>query len=363
MLLILWVIVSIAVCLALFYLLADRAFSAPRYRGPITNHFDGRKFRNLEPPERKGFIDFLRWQLTSRPGRWNRWTDSQPGEPPPVRVSDGRMRVTFINHATVLIQMDGLNILTDPIWSERASPVSWAGPRRHRAAGLRFEDLPPIDLVLISHNHYDHLDLQTLKRLSARHRPRFIVGLGNQALLNSAGISGSVELDWWQDVKVGDGLEVTCVPAKHFSGRGLSDADATLWCGYVIEGPSGRVYFAADTALGSHFHEIKERFGPLRLALLPIGAYLPRWFMQPVHLSPKESVEAHKILGAGVSLAIHFGTFALADEGEFEPVAKLREALMKEEQYAPRFWVLEAGEERDVPSTEEVNAYETMIRR
>ena len=352
MLLIPEIVVGIAVGLALIYLLADRALSAPRYHGPTTNHFDGRKFHNLEPPERQGFIDFLRWQLTSKRGPWNKWTDSQPGAPPPVRVSDGRLRVTFINHATVLIQMDGLNILTDPIWSERASPVSWAGPRRHRAAGLRFEDLPPIDLVLISHNHYDHLDVQTLKRLNARHRPRFIVGLGNQALLNSAGISGSVELDWWQDVEVGDGVKVTCVPSKHFSGRGLSDADATLWCGYVVEGPSGRVYFAADTAPGSHFHEIKERFGPLRLALLPIGAYLPRWFMQPVHLSPEESVEAHKILEAGVSLAIHFGTFALGDDGEFEPVAKLRETLIKEEQYAPRFWVLETGEGRDVPGAE-----------
>src|SRR5437588_4729869 len=337
---------------ALAALVANHILCAPRYRGPKTDHFDGHRFRNLDPPRRKGFIDFLRWQLNSKPGRWNKWTDSQPGEPPPARVIDGRLRVTFINHATVLIQMDGLNILTDPIWSERASPVSWAGPRRHRAAGLRFEDLPPIDLVLISHNHYDHLDVQTLKRLNARHRPHFIVGLGNQALLDSEGIDGSVELDWWQDVEFGDGLKVNCVPSKHFSGRGLSDADATLWCGYVIEGPSGRVYFAADTAPGSHFHEIKERFGPLRLALLPFGAYLLRWFMQPVHLSPDESVEAHKILEAGVSLAIHFGTFALGDDGEFEPVAKLREALIKEEQYATRYWVLATGEGRDVPGTE-----------
>jgi L-ascorbate metabolism protein UlaG (beta-lactamase superfamily) len=337
---------------ALAALVANRILAAPRYHGPETDHFDGHKFHNLEPPRRKGFIDFLRWQLTSKPGYWNKWTDSQPCVPPPIRIYDGRLRVTFVNHATVLVQMDGLNILTDPTWSERASPVSWVGPRRHRAPGLRFEDLPPIDLVLISHNHYDHLDIQTLRRLHAEHRPRFIVGLGNQALLNAKGVPGSIELDWWQDVEVGQGLKVTSVPSKHFSGRGLSDGDATLWCGYVIEGPSGIIYFAADTALGSHFREIKEMFGPIRLSLLPIGAYLPRWFMKPVHLSPDDAVEAHRILEARVSVAIHFGTFALGDDGEFEPVEKVREAMMRENLGDSHFWVLEFGEGRDVPQTE-----------
>src|SRR5436305_3580174 len=208
MLPILEIIVSIAVGLALIYLLADRTFSVPRYHGPITNHFDGRKFHNLEPPEKRGFIDFLRWQLNRKRGPWNRWTDNKRGSVPPQRVNGKDLRVTFVNHATALIQTEGLNILTDPVWSERASPVAWAGPRRHRPPGLRFEDLPPIDLVLISHNHYDHLDIQTLKRLNARHRPHFIVGLGNQALLDSEGIDGSVELDWWQDVEFGDGLKV-----------------------------------------------------------------------------------------------------------------------------------------------------------
>lgn len=335
--------------LAVAVLAVNRVLAAPRYRGPRTAHFDGHRFHNLEPPRRKGFIDFLRWQLTSKPGHWNKRTDSEPGEPPPLQVNEGRLRVTFINHATTLIQMDGLNILTDPIWSERASPVSWAGPRRHRQAGLRFDDLPPIDLVLISHNHYDHLDVQTLRRLNKEHRPRFITGLGNQAFLTSKGISNAVELDWWQETEAGEEVRVTCVPSKHFSGRGLSDADATLWCGFVIEGPSGRIYFAADTAMGSHFHKIRERFGPLRLALLPIGAYLPRWFMQPVHLSPSDAVEAHKILAPRISLAIHFGTFALGDDGQFEPVENLREALMKEDVDDAIFWVLEHGEGRDVP--------------
>jgi len=348
-LLILEIIVTVAGGLALIYLLADRALSAPRYHGPTTNHFDGRRFHNLEPPAHKGFVDFLRWQLTRKPGPWNKWTDSQPGSAPPSRVTGSVLRVTFINHATVLIQIDGLNILTDPIWSERASPVTWAGPKRHRSPGLRFEDLPPIDLVLISHNHYDHLDIQILLRLDADHHPHFVTGLGNSALLKAQGVIDVTELDWWDIAKPSDEVSVTCVPAKHFSGRGLSDVDATLWCGYVIQTSSGNIYFAGDTGMGTHFAEIKNRFRSFRLVLLPIGAYLPRWFMHPVHLSPSEAVELHRLLKPHVSMAIHFGTFALGDDGEEEPVAKLREALNEKDKRDTNFWVLEHGEGRDVP--------------
>ena len=349
MLLALEIIVTVVGGLALIYLIGDRTFSAPRYRGPITNHFNGKKFRNLEPGERKGFIDFLRWQLTSRRGHWNKWADSQFGPVPQPRVNGKDLRVTFVNHATVLIQTEGLNILTDPIWSERASPVSWVGPKRHRQPGLRFEDLPPIDVVLISHNHYDHLDIKTLVRLNAEHRPRFVTGLGNPAFLNVRGIIDVIQLDWWDAAKVSEELSVTCVPAKHFSGRGLSDGDATLWCGYVLQGSGGNTYFAGDTGMGNHFVEIKNRFGPFRLALLPIGAYLPGWFMHPVHISPREAIEVHHILQARVSLAIHFGTFALGDDGEFEPVLDLREALGDKTDSYSHFWVLEHGEGRDVP--------------
>jgi L-ascorbate metabolism protein UlaG (beta-lactamase superfamily) len=314
--LLLEIIGAIAATLVLIYLLVDRGLSAPRYQGPTSNHFNGRRFRNLEPPERKGFIDFLRWQLTSKRGHWRRWTDSQPGSAPPERVNGKDLRVTFVNHATVLIQTEGLNILTDPIWSDLASPVSWAGPKRHRSPGLRFEDLPPIDIVLISHNHYDHLDTKTLIRLRAEHGPRFLTSLGIKSLLIAHEINDVIELDWWEAVKISEALNVTCVPAKHFSSRGLSDGDATLCCGYVLEAASGNIYFAGDTGMGSHFGVIKNRFGPLRLALLPISAYLPRWFMQPVHISPREAIEVHNILEADVSVAIHFGTFALADDGE-----------------------------------------------
>src|SRR6266849_636256 len=235
MVLVLEIIVPIAGVLALSYLIADRTLSAPRYYGPITEHFNAEKFCNLEPSERQGLIDVLRWKLTSKRGHWDQWTDSQPGSVPPLRVNGNGLRVTFINHATVLLQTESLNILTDPIWSERASPVSWAGPKRHRSPGLRFEDLPPIDLVLISHNHYDHLDIQILVRLDADHHPHFVTGLGNSELLKAQGVIDVTELDWWDIAKPSDGVSMTCVPAKHFSGRGLSDVDATLWCGYVIQ--------------------------------------------------------------------------------------------------------------------------------
>jgi len=348
-LLILEIIVTLAAGLALICLLVDRNFSAPRYYGAVTNHFNGKRFLNLDPPERKDFFDFLRWQLTRKRGPWNKWTDAQPGSNPVPRISGEDLRATFINHATVLIQTQGLNILTDPIWSERASPVRWAGPKRHRPPGMKFEDLPRIDIVLISHNHYDHLDIQTLLRLHADHHPRFVVGLGNHAFLTARGIDNVVELDWWEVAKVSDELYVTCVPAKHFSGRGLTDADATLWCGFVIHTPGGNIYFAGDTGMGSHLKAIKERFRRFRLVLFPIGAYLPRWFMHPVHLSPSEAVEVHLLLEPRLSIAIHFGTFALGDDGELEPVHKLREALNNKCESNSNFCVLQHGEGRNVP--------------
>jgi L-ascorbate metabolism protein UlaG (beta-lactamase superfamily) len=337
--------ITVLAILVVSCVLIDRMFSAPRYHGPSTDHFDGSRFHNLEHPERNGLLDFLRWQFNRHRGQWNKWTNSATGAPPPARVDGSQLRVTFINHATVLIQTEGFNILTDPIWSQRASPVSWAGPKRHRPPGIRFEDLPQIDLVLISHNHYDHLNIETLQKLKEAHGSRFITGLGNGALLRARGIDALVELDWWELAHVSDTLNVTCVPAKHFSGRGLSDGDATLWCGYVVGTSSGSIYFAGDTGMGNHFAEIKARFREIRFALFPIGAYLPRWFMCPIHLSPAEAVEVHHLLGARTSMAMHFGTFALGDDGEFEPITELRDALNDD----PSFWVPGHGEGLDVP--------------
>lgn len=329
-------------------------FSAPRYRGPTPSgaSFDGERFLNDEPTEPRSFGNVLKWKFTSEPGEWRDWTDEPHGPPPPPRVGPGELRVTFVNHATTLVQIDGLNILTDPVWSERVGPLSFLGPSRVRPPGIRFEDLPKIDVVVISHNHYDHLDLPTLRRLGRAHSPRYFVGLGNAAILHAAGIGNVAELDWWQTVELRNGVKLTAVPAQHGSNRGLADWNRTLWGGYVFEGKGGYAYFAGDTGFGPHFAQIRERFGPPRLAILPIGAFRPEWFMQTVHASPADAVKAHLVLGARQSVAMHFGTFQLADDGQDEPVEQLVAAREREGVHEEQFWVLGFGEGRDVPPFE-----------
>jgi L-ascorbate metabolism protein UlaG (beta-lactamase superfamily) len=316
-------VAGITAAAAALGVVSERVFIAnPPYRGAVSDHFDGRRFHNHQAGwQTEG--SFLKWQLTRHAGVWRAWVEDAPGAKPEAHVDDGRVRVTWVNHSTVLVQMDGLNVLTDPVWSERVSPVSFTGPRRHRRPGLRFEDLPRIDVVVVSHNHYDHMDVATLRRLGAR----ILVPLGNSALLSRRGIHGSRDLDWWQSVRVSDRVTVTAVPAQHFSARGLTDRNAALWCGFVIGGPSGHVYFAGDTGWGRQFAEIAQRFGPMRVALLPIGAYEPRWFMKPAHISPAEAVEAHLVLGARTSIGIHWGTFPLSDEGELDPAKDLAAAV------------------------------------
>ncbi|MBX5484254.1 MAG: MBL fold metallo-hydrolase [Myxococcaceae bacterium] len=325
------------------------SFSAPRYRGPKSDHFDGRRFVNYGHVEEKSVGDLLRWVTHREPGVWQEWTDAQPGPKPPERVGPGQLRVTFINHATTLIQIDGLNVLTDPVWSERVSPVSFAGPRRVRPPGLRFEDLPPIDVVLISHNHYDHCDLPTLRRLVDAFHPKIYAGLGNARLFQKEGIDGATDLDWWNEVTLDHGVTLVAVPAQHFSNRGLSDRNATLWTGFVLQGSRGYAYFAGDSGYGPHLRMIRERFGPPRVALLPIGAYKPEWFMGPIHMSPVQALHAAQLLSAERAVAIHFGTFNLADDGQDEPVEALRAAMQREHEPMDRFWVLGFGEGRDIP--------------
>jgi L-ascorbate metabolism protein UlaG (beta-lactamase superfamily) len=281
--------------------------------GQFPRHFDGKRFYNPDARQALGFLDVLRWKLTSRPEPSPRFiADVEPSIPP--RRVEGGLRVTLVNHSTVLLQQQGVNILTDPIWSERASPVSWAGPRRKRKPGVVWEHLPPIDIVLISHNHYDHLDLPTLRRLADRGASTFVVPAGAARLFRAKNIGPAHEMDWGESLSL-SGLTIHCVPAFHFSSRGIHDRNATLWCGYVIECQGRLVYYAADTAFGPHFAWIREKFGSPHLALLPIGAYEPRWFMSPVHMAPDEAAKAHEILKSGISIAIHHGTFQLADEG------------------------------------------------
>ena len=276
-------------------------------------HFDGKRFFNPDAPQVRGFLAALRWKLTSRPERSPRFVaDVRPSKPPPV-VPGAELVVTMINHSTLLLQQNGINILTDPLWSQRASPLAWIGPRRRRAAGVRWEDLPRIDVVLVSHNHYDHLDIPTLRRLAGRAQCQFITPAGVGQLLRARRIGPVHELDWGDSLSLGQAT-IHSVPALHFSARALFDRNRTLWCGYVIKAAGRMIYFAGDTAFGDHFERIRAQFGAPRLALLPIGAYEPRWFMAPVHMAPEQALRAHHILGARTSIAIHHGTFQLGDE-------------------------------------------------
>jgi L-ascorbate metabolism protein UlaG (beta-lactamase superfamily) len=287
-------------------------------------HFDGKRFFNPHAPQARGFLDALRWKLTSRPEASPRFVSDVERSKPPSRVDSNELRVTLINHSTVLLQQTDSHILTDPIWSERASPLTWIGPRRRRLPGVRWQDLPRIDTVLLSHNHYDHLDLATLRLLADRRQSQFIVPAGVARLLRSQGIDPVHELDWGESLRLAETI-VHCVPALHFSARGIFDRNRTLWCGYVIETEDRVVYFAGDTGFGDHFSEIRERFGAPDVALLPIGAYQPRWFMSPIHMDPEDAVRAHRLLGAQASIAIHHGTFQLADEGLDTPKKQLSE--------------------------------------
>lgn len=314
--------------IALLIAIADRLLRAEGYRGPVSDHFDGATFRNIkDQPVRKrshGFGSALRWSLSRKKNAWE--TRAVRQAKPEDRVPGAGLVATFINHATVLIQTEGFNIITDPVYAERASPFSFLGPRRFASPGVAFDDLPKIDLVLISHNHYDHLDIATLKRLVARDNPRILVPLGNAVFLAKRGIRSGVELDWWQSDSAADNISVVCVPAQHFSARALSDRNKTLWCGYVIRTPHGDLYFAGDTGFGPFVDRIAEQFSKgFRFGLLPIGAFRPEWFMKEVHVSPDEAFAMQERLAIQDVLAIHFGTFKLADDTQDEPAERVRE--------------------------------------
>jgi L-ascorbate metabolism protein UlaG (beta-lactamase superfamily) len=291
---------------------------------PFPKHFDGKRFFNPDAPQARGFLDAVRWNLTSQREPFPRFVADVEQSKPPPHVDGNELRVTLINHSTLLLQQSGSHILTDPVWSERVSPFTWIGPRRRRAPGVRFEDLPRIDTVLLSHNHYDHLDLATLRRLAGRGQSQFVVPTGVARLLRSQNIGPVHELDWGESLPLAR-TTIHSVPALHFSSRGVFDRNRTLWCGYVIEAAGRFVYFAGDTAFGPHFAHIRDRFGPPRLALLPIGAYQPRWFMSSIHMGPEDAVSAHRILGAETSIAMHHGTFQLGDEGIDTPKKRLSE--------------------------------------
>lgn len=321
------------------------SISAPTYKGPASDHFDGKQFINPGGVKAKGLKDVLKWMLGRKRGKWTENKTEAYGKHP-LAVEKENIRITFVNHATFLIQVDGLNILTDPVWSKRTSPFSWAGPQRMKLPGLKFEDLPRIHAVLISHNHYDHLDLPTMRTVFGANHPQIITPLGVKAFLDKESIAGAKDLDWWQEEKLSHTVTVQSVPAQHFSGRGMLDRDATLWCGYVLKTSNGNIYFAGDTGYNEiTFKEIGERTkGGIKVALLPIGAYKPEWFMSPIHVSPEEAVKIHLDVKSESSIGMHFGTFPLADEGYEEPILDLKAALRKYNLNEEQFVALKEGE-------------------
>ncbi len=326
----------------------ERFFLRPDLSQWCSDHCSGDRFFNPGPRVNHGASDALKWLATRQAAPWPRWVDQAlPSVVPSASHSEdlNDWRITFINHATVLLQIGPWNLLTDPVWSDRCSPSAHLGPRRVRLPGLRLEQLPPIHAVLLSHDHYDHLDLRTLMWLSQRDQVSIVTGLGVGALLRANGINNVVELDWWQQTELGP-LTLKFLPAKHFSGRGARDRNRTLWGSLWVDTPAGAAYFAGDTGYGAHFGEIHQRLGAPRLALLPIGAYAPRWFMSPVHMCPQDAVRAHQDLHAARSVGIHFNTFQLTDEAITDPVHEL--ALTLESQQVTNFQVLGEGQVLDV---------------
>jgi L-ascorbate metabolism protein UlaG (beta-lactamase superfamily) len=321
------------------------------YQGPISDHFDGERFFDQHGAPPRSGRDLRRWLVDrywrGTRSKWPAWAPSPYADRPPARVEGVACRVSYVGHASFLIQTAGLNILLDPVWSERASPVRFAGPRRVNDPGIAFADLPPIDVVLITHAHYDHLDLATLARLAAAHRPQVIAPLGNDTIVRNHDPTIAVKAyDWHDRIEIASGAAVTLVPTRHWSARSLSDRNMSLWASFVIEAPAGRIYFVGDSSYGDgrYFRDARERHGPFKLAILPIGAYEPRWFMGDQHMNPAESVQAFIDCGAERALAHHYGTFQLTDEPIDAPVIALAEALKAAGIPAERFGALQPGQ-------------------
>ena len=319
---------------------------------PITAkpHHTPDGFRNLYGYERHGFSDLIKW-------RWQRLWQNRPkpesyafplakNDPTFLRSNTDKITLTWIGHATLLLQLDGKNILTDPVFSQRASPVQWAGPKRVVSPGLAFENLPPIDRVVISHDHYDALDKPTILKLHQRKGGAdtvFFVPLGFKNWFHDLGISNVVELDWWEQHPQ-KGLKITAVPVQHWSKRSLFSRNKTLWAGWVVQTERFRFFFCGDSGYSPHFKEIGARIGPIDLAAIPIGAYEPRWFMRRHHMNPEEALQAHEDIKAKKSIGIHWGTFILTDEPLNEPPKRLGAALKQKKNPVPDFTVLKHGE-------------------
>ena len=324
----------------------------PRYyTGPISDHFNGVRFFDPHGVPARSRRDLLRWFIDRRwrgtRAKWPTWASSPYIDRPPTRLEGAAWRVAYVGHASFLIQTAGRNILLDPVWSKRASPSRFVGPKRVNDPGIAFADLPPIDVVLVSHGHYDHLDVRTLSRISAGHRARVITPLGNDVVMRKFDPAIAAEAyDWNDRIDIGHSIAVTLVASRHWSARNLSDRNMALWASFVIETPGGRIYFVADSGYGDghYLRSARERHGPLKLAILPIGAYEPRWFMRDHHMNPAEAVRALIDCGAEIALAHHHGTFQLTDEPIDAPCLALTEALHAAGISPDRFAALRPGQ-------------------
>ena len=361
----------IALCLAptLIPPFLDRIY----YQGPVSDHFDGERFFNPGfPPYGGGPQRFVGRWLSGGDERatWPDQVPVTPGYPPAAmtpcpprtggavvenwrrcvdKVDPQAMWATWIAHSTVLVQAGGLNILTDPIWSDRASPFGWIGPKRARAPGMRFEDLPRIDLVLISHNHYDHMDLPTLKRLWERDRPLIVTSLGNDTILRRAGIEARA-VDWNGRVPVRDGAEVIVARNHHWGSRWGTDRNRALWSAFAVRTPAGNIFYAGDTGWGDGgWVREAARSGPYRLAIIPVGAYEPRDFMKTNHVDPAEAVAIHQALAPNLSLGVHWGTFQLTFEDINDPPRRLERIKRERGVPSAQFVTTEVGKPIRVP--------------
>lgn len=303
------------------------------YSGPKSDHFDGEKFFNpWAPRPKKGFGDMLKWKFNGERAEWPDFVEN-PGRPAIEENPSAKARVTYIGHATMLVQMNGTNLLVDPVFSERASPFSYVGPKRVRAPFIPLDKLPRIDAVYVSHNHYDHLDLASLSWLAANRKPLIITPLGNTRIIKQcAQDCRMAALDWHQATMLPNGVELTVVPTQHWSRRSMNDINRDLWGGVYLKAqnsPSTSIYYVADSGFhADFFKELAQRYGAPDIAMIPIGAYEPRWFMKYSHMNPEEAVALHQILKATKSMGFHFETFQLTDEA-FDAPRKATEALLE----------------------------------
>jgi L-ascorbate metabolism protein UlaG (beta-lactamase superfamily) len=321
--------------------------SCRSYKGPVTDHFDGDLFYNPWSRYQTTFLDVMKWKFTAKTVEWPQSVKNNPFPVIDPQYQRGDVSVSFINHASFLIQVGGLNILTDPVFSERTSPFSFAGPKRVREPGIAFDALPHIDAVLVSHNHYDHMDLPSLQRISDKYNAKIIVPLGDKGWLENDGVNNVDQMDWWETRELSSDVKIHFAPAQHWSARGITDKNKSLWGSFLIEFKGKMIYIGGDTGYGPHFQMAAERFPTIELALIPIGAYEPRWFMKYAHMNPEDSLKAFRDLKAKKAIGMHFGCWQLTDEGIDEPAIELRKQmnLVKEdaEDLKLRFLIPEVG--------------------